>query len=196
MIRVVASVPYADLTLPFLRWLAMRMGVGFQLRYGDQWTKLDAMSSPELLLDADVVPVLSAITDADCALLRTTCAAIDQGIPTCPGWFLRFCRENYVSLPRGTPFYNSGVVGMMPEDAEKLRRTVRDIGRPRMPMKDQAIFNLAIHREVIAVNTLPPELNMILDQPAKLRHFAGDQKHLIEPFIAGLLDGKRNTLRN
>lgn len=186
MIHIISSVPYGHLTIPLLIKLGRHMGNPIRINGGDQWMKLNAMCQSGLTIDADVVPVLSAITISDMHLLRTTCAAIDQGIPTCPGWFLRFCRENSVSLPRGTPFYNSGVVGMTPEDAEKLRRTVRDIGRPRLPMKDQAIFNLAIHREGIAINTLPPELNMILDQPAKLRHFAGDQKHLIEPFIAGL----------
>jgi len=143
------------------------------------------------VLDADVAPVLDAITDDDLETLKGTCMATDEGCPTCPDWFHRWARECRVHVPRGSVFYNSGVMGWSPEDVEKLRRTVRDFGRPILPMKDQAIVNLAIHRERIVVQKIPMEFNRMFEGPAKLRHFAGGQKHLIEEFVKTISVEKR-----
>jgi len=110
------------------------MGYRFRALRGDHWTKLDASCQGGLVLDADVVPVLDAITDEDLEALKGTCMAPDEGCQACPDWFLRWAAKNRVHVPRGSVFYNSGVMGWSQEDAEKLRRTVRDFGRPILPM--------------------------------------------------------------
>ncbi len=217
MIVAVGDAAFYPMTLPRLGALANLMGSDLVIVRDAAWAAgmsdysvsthawLKISQLPRFLpyyeriiaMDADILPNFANVRsreDLEPLLVGPSAIARDHGDGVTDDVFADWCRRR---MPRGErvspgmPYYNSGIMAMTRDFAQRLHARWEDL-RP-IPVErynDQDFVNWLIIADKLPVQELPPELNWMEPQiwdrtwaTAKLVHFAGsDRKPLIRRY--------------
>lgn len=194
--------PWMRFTLPRLEHLAALMGYEYvQLPplkgMEPTWSKL-ALLEPflsrerVLIVDADIMPNFTALTPDDLEALKAgTVMVQDMGIPVRDERFLGWCRKWLRKVPEiGGTYYNAGLMSFPQATVRTMYDSYRSLGaKPNDYFFDQDLVNHTLGAQGIEVTGLDRYMNWMVPQDrettlrtAKLIHFAGDQKRLIETY--------------